>query len=436
MLHYLRVFGHKSPILIQIRILQLGDVHMGMVRETEVDIKDRLFPASVASLTTRDPLVSAMRFAVSLIRESPVDAILIVGDLTHQGDADHYNECVKYLVELLLKEWCENNAPAFCVPGNHDVNRSGVSLEVNVDTVWEKFRPLEEAWRKHNLPIIATDEIKSLALRKGGALADILALNSCLGCGEYRGLPEELRAAAHASISGTSDTKTRWTSIEQIDSPSFSIDHIHAAQQKIDGENKINVVLAHHNLLPQSTPRAALYSELLNGGQLRSIFTQARSPTVYCHGHTHDDSVEVVTSPPSLTATISIGAPFLDKGFNVIELVYSDNGLPLGVIIEKFKVGKSHTFSRQPHEEIRIPFRSSGEYFPLYQPPRSTIINAVRANGGIRFPSLLRIVKEVHDDITSETLGVLLQEAEWYGIIKLFDRSKDCSYWQITQMSP
>ncbi len=403
---------------------------------TTFDLKDREFPAPLASLTTGNPLVSATRFAVGLIRTRPVDAILLVGDLTHQGDTAGYQKCVDYLVDVILGEWCKSNGAAVCVPGNHDINRPAISPSTTVSQMWAKFEPLEAAWKKHNLPILVTSAIKSLPLKKGPAIADIIALNSCLGCGEYRGLPADLRIAAEKLINGTATADEKWEAIEQIDSPAFALDHIEATQQQIAGDQKVNVLLAHHNLLPQATPRAALYAELLNGGQFRSMLSDAKCPSLYCHGHIHDDPIEIVSLPHKRSAPlVSVGATKLDQGFNIIDLSYTDAGIPLGATVQKYKIGRSHTFSPHPHEEVRIPFRSSAEYFPLYKPPRSDMVALIRSEDGARFPGLLSKLSLVHPALTEAELATMLEEAEWYGIVTILDRELSPPSWQIIRAS-
>jgi len=430
---------NASPNLhpvIQIRLLQLGDIHMGMPRDPAIDIKDRKYPAPVASLTTMDPLISAARFAVNLLRTNPVDAILLVGDLAHQGNAKEYQKCVDYLVQLILDEWHKASKPVLCVPGNHDIDRTVIPLDVTVGQIWDKFVPLEAAWKKYGMPILATSEVKSFTVKKSEALAEITALNSCLGCGEYRGLPADLREAAHELVKKAVSADDKWKAIEQIDSPAFAGEHIEAAQRQIDGNHKVNVVLAHHNLLPQSTPRVALYAELINGGQVRAMLAQAKSPTLYCHGHIHDDPIEIVSVPNIGAAPmVSISAPILDHGFNVLELTYTNTGLPLGVIVQKFKIGRSHTFSARPHEEIRIPFRSSAEYFPNYQPPRSSMVEIIRRDDGSRFPALLDELNKSFSHLKEEDLAAMLLEAEWYGIVRIVDREGHPDSWQILRVS-
>jgi hypothetical protein len=418
----------------KIRLLQIGDIHRGMPRTAVNDIKDRLFPAAIASQTTRDPVTSAVRFAVNLLRDRPVDAILLAGDLTHQGDLANYEQCVEQLSDALLGEWCKTNSPAFCVPGNHDIDRTKVLPATPAAKVWDKFEPLAEVWEKRKLPIVATNDVKAFTINKGNAVAEVIALNSCLGCGEYRGLPDDLKKAAHEMVTNAASTDLKWTAIEQMDSPAFASDHIDMVQQKIDGEMKVNVVLAHHNLLPQATPRAALYGELFNGGLLRTMLARNRTPTLYCHGHIHDDPIEVVTSPGHPASMASISAPLLDMGFNVIEICYTLDGVPLGATVQKFKVGKAFTFFQQP-EEIRIPFCSAGDYFHIYdRPPCAQVIAAV--GSGVRFPALFRQLSGTHTALTEMELESMVREAEWHGILRVLDSEKPPQFWQILRATP
>jgi Icc-related predicted phosphoesterase len=407
-----------------------------MERTPTTDIKDRFFPSSIASQTTKDAVISAVRCAVNLLRDRPVDAILLAGDLTHLGNLSNYEQCVEYLSDALLGEWCKTNSPAFCVPGNHDIDRNKVLPATPAVKVWDKFEPLAEIWKKRNLPIIATSDVKSFTITKGKAVAEVMALNSCLGCGEYRGLPDDLKKAAHDMLSATTNDDAKWTAIERLDSPAFAGDHIDLVQQKIDGEKKVNVVLAHHNLLPQATPRAALYAELFNGGQFRSMLARSRTPTLYCHGHIHDDPIEVVTIPGNPSCLASISAPLLDFGFNVIEIAYTADGVPLGTTVQKFKVGRSFTFSTQAHEEVRIPFCSAGDYFHVYdQAPRAEMLTTI-GSGGARFPVLFERLFKTNPTLTDAALATIVREAEWHGVLRVLDREKAPPFWQILRATP
>jgi hypothetical protein len=92
--------------------------------------------------------------------------------------------------------------------------------------------------------------------------------------------------------------------------------------------DRLIVVAAHHNLLPQRLTRIAPYTELVNSGAVRASLMEAKRPILYLHGHIHTNPVEVL-SMPSGDALVCISAPLAEAGFNILEIVFTRAGIPL-----------------------------------------------------------------------------------------------------------
>lgn len=84
-----------------LRILQITDTHL------YADPKQRL-----AGLNTDDSLKQLLQIARQCIL--PVDLVLVTGDLVHDATASGYQRLRDHILTL--------NAPALCIPGNHDLN--------------------------------------------------------------------------------------------------------------------------------------------------------------------------------------------------------------------------------------------------------------------------------------------------------------------------
>lgn len=96
-----------------IKILQVTDTHI------YADPTQRL-----AGLNTDESLRQLLEIAQQRIL--PVDLVLVTGDLVHDATAQGYKRIREYILSL--------NAPALCIPGNHDRNPV-MSENVKADTI-------------------------------------------------------------------------------------------------------------------------------------------------------------------------------------------------------------------------------------------------------------------------------------------------------------
>jgi DNA-binding HxlR family transcriptional regulator len=200
------------------------------------------------------------------------------------------------------------------------------------------------------------------------------------------------------------------------------------------GAKLIDIVLSHHNLLPQAIPRIALYAELLNAGIARSRLLGLRKSILYCHGHIHDDPIEVLMDPLNRgSQLILISAPTLSRGFNTITVEFGRRGFPLGCIVTAHRL--STRDGGVQHRFVRVPFRA---------PPIDTarrlgnehvleVIGSLQ-EGEVRFRDLQKRLQEANHRIQATTLAETLLEAEWLGCVALRNHEVEPEHWHIRRI--
>lgn len=422
--------------MIRVRVLQVGDIHYSLenIEASTVDLKDRLYPAQVAAIATQNPLESTMRLMVDIAERTPIDAIVIVGDLTDKGNLANYQKCVDYLSTNLRIGEMVHPDHVHCVPGNHDVDLRSLDGKTPKPEaeLWEKFQTLNTAWTDRGLDILATREVRATSIKKGLAELEIVSLNSCVGCGEYRGLSDATKKALRANANAE-DNNQFWSLMEQLDTPCFASNHLETAVKSIGTPaNKLSLLLAHHNLLPQSVPVVAPYVGLLNAGWLRTMLTKGPAPVVYCHGHIHEDPVELIGCASNLPSKLmTVSAPKFDKGFNIIEAHFSDNGVPLGIEVQQFRISSDLPFSYYPSQKIRIPFRGPNQFGALCNEEKANIAEIIRQSTACFASAILRTVNETYPDVLLKDFANLLTELQWHGIVKIDHEEMPIEQWRI-----
>lgn len=347
--------------LSRIRLIQVGDLHLPLTvsERRNLDDKDASFPSQIKSKISSSPTKTVYKKLYELIESKEYDAVLFMGDLTDKGDLEKFSGAVNFLSRSLQIGQGKRNETQQIgfVPGNHDINRA---LSILPD-LSEKFKPLNQTLQSFGLPLIPiTNEIE-IPISKGPASVKIVQMNSCWGCGAREFIPEMFRevignAITSAMGSGGEKELSQYYN-RQLDTPAFSnqsIERIHQARQSTP-EDTLEVYVAHHNLLPQRLSRLAPYTELVNSGAMRATLTSGAKPTIYLHGHIHEDPIEIVKTPGGANL-VSISAPLSSEGFNVLELVFTESGLPLSCIITHWRFNPSGIFGSSP--SIPIPLLS------------------------------------------------------------------------------
>lgn len=328
-------------MLSKLRILQVGDVHYptASTAERAIDDKDSKFPSRLKGSVSSLPLKAVVQRIHQELSGGTIDALLFMGDLTDQGNLSGFTKCAEYLIAALeLGPGGQfESLPTGFVPGNHDVDRS-LALSLGIEG---KFKSLAEAMQNAGASRFPTTRPISFEISKSTAMATIHLLNSCWGCGEPENIPTEFRDAIKSAIEAViiGDPKAAKVYYDrQLDTPAFDADTISSIASAVDEcpPTSLPILVAHHNLLPQRTPRLAPYTELVNSGSLRGALVGSSRPCVYLHGHIHEDPIEVVHtghSPP----LVVISAPAASDGFNVVEVVFMQSGLPLACEIIPFR---------------------------------------------------------------------------------------------------
>lgn len=318
---------------------------------TTIDDKDKSFSKQIKAELVSQPLRSILSRLNGLASSDVIDAAICMGDFTTRGATEHIRPAVEVLTNLLVDNYSDREIAKFAVPGNHDVNKK----EALVHGSLEKFGALEAALSEFGWPSPPIEdclryEVQSL----DGLSLPVHLLNSSIGSWSIHLLPEPIQRELSEELIGTSpidlaredseasaklglpignDFENREEQVyHQMDTPYFPV----AALQSLKGfmdetSDDTVVVVAHHNILPQTTPRISHYSELLNSGQVREFFQNSKKTIVYLHGHIHDDPVERVTrvnvhnENDVDSEVIAISAPPIWKGFNEVCLFFDQD---------------------------------------------------------------------------------------------------------------
>ena len=422
-----------------IKLIQIGDIHYPDHKGSVFgDIKDDGAPAGLVAAMAPPKLPTVMKRITDVARRESVDGVLLCGDLTSRGDLAQYEECVTYVQKALDLANPSSWQPdaVHVVPGNHDVNRlhcdpDGKDLKV-------KFDPLIQPWRKIGLPILPIDGIRATPLELAGRALRLVSINSCMGCGERRHLPESIRDDLEAVLSRysvTADPTAAFALLgEQLDTPAFThrdVDDLIADISALEN-TCLPIVLAHHNLLPQALLRVDLYTELLNSGLTRSRLTSCNRPVIYCHGHVHADPVEqIVDQRHPLGKVTAISAPELVEGFNLLAIYFATNDIPIGCEIMEYRT-KSHG-GVDLKDTIRVPLVGSEG---ASQCANDDLRHFVRITTGERqrFDDLWNKFKSDIRTVYRQTIRDLLVEAEWLSLVEIDDRDLPFQNWKIRRV--
>lgn len=423
-------------------ILQLGDIHFPDVRSAvalAVDRKDAAMPDRLVRAASPNPFQNAMKALLAVRKEygDQIAGIVLCGDLTSGGLIDKYQECVAYLDKTLqlsdADQWQRDQVHV--VPGNHDVARPATASEDR--ELLAKFAEIEKVWEDRNLPILAVRDCRATVVSQSTRKAALYSLNSCLGCGESRYLPAEIRdklwALLAKHIAKLPDKGAFSLVGETLDTPLFSEEHITdlvAKIQRLD-ETTFPVVVAHHNLLPQRFVRVALYTEVLNSGLLRARLTRCSRPIVYCHGHIHSDAIETISDQRANGGMIaSIAAPKFTNGFNLIEIHYARAGTPLGCVVSPYRISPQDGGVEKP-ESVRIPFWSSRDIRVIKEKLTSYVASCLNCRF-MHFEDLRTQVAGIRGSIPqANSLAESVSDLEWLGLVEVHDRDETSDRWQI-----
>jgi 3',5'-cyclic AMP phosphodiesterase CpdA len=414
------------------------------------DHKDRGISAAAANVVSSSRMADVVR-RISLVRqkEPELTAILLCGDLTTKGCLDGYKSCLNFLRQSLLlsdQEYWQSRR-LVSVPGNHDLNRSAITPGQPPE---EKFVPIAQAW----LSLIGSDahlnigppvaiDVPASATSVVDPSIRIMALNTCFLCGEHRAFPEKLRLKLEEALAllkeeiSTGDYNALMS--EQIDCPAVERTHIEAVCNLIQesADESVAVVLGHHPLFAQPSPRIDGYAELLNAGFVREALLSTRRNVLYLHGHIHQEPILVVNSPVrGGNRIIHVSAPALSDGFNLIRIFFSEKtSQPLGLELVPYRFGEHLGMEERDPIALRL-IGSEALWNELDDPWLTFVLSKLSSPGHVlRFSELLRQVpSSLRGDDGDAELQTCLRNAlrilELLELIIINNRDKSEKLWQ------
>jgi 3',5'-cyclic AMP phosphodiesterase CpdA len=368
----------------KISVLQIGDVHYPELlhASSSVDVKNDPFNVKAALAPAGHLFEDVVRLLMNEARKG-IDGIVLVGDFTTAGDLPAYEAFAKKLTQDILPAFfnlAEYNNRVIVVPGNHDVDWPSCLVDhERAEDFVDKFKPFKEILAQYgitNFPLI-----HPCSIRVGDdAHVNLFGINTCLGCGELRLFPESVRRELRQQLNdalrnrkgGTLSLKDMASMTERLDAPLISKASLSAIDATLydrptTATNIIDVIVGHHNLLPQLTPRIAPFAELMNAGQLRAILSSKEYPIIYLHGHIHDDPIEVVINQSNKGGGVySISAPEFHKGFNKLTFWFNGENQALGTEITPIRIDDNGV--RQRHPSIKIPYHFGSTRFSRMSP--------------------------------------------------------------------
>lgn len=409
-------------------ILQVGDVHYpeAIAEAGALDLKDMAFPAALQSKLSVKKISHVTRHAMAHIDRGDVDLLVFVGDLTTRGDTAAYESCIEFINGSLNASLAHSGKPGALgiTPGNHDVVRNH-TLDVSLI---DKFRPFQDIHSKHSIrPLpVGAPEIMKHGVGATSSL-DIALVNSCVGCGERKLLPNGVRDALIAEIerqvAASAGDKSKileilYRSTQSIDTPMIDASNLIDVDRWIRNlpQTTLPVICAHHNFLPQGRPRVDAYTDLLNAGALRRMMLDENRPVVFLHGHIHDDPVDVISDPRNPHSTVvSISAPLMRDGFNLVTIAYSPNGVPVGCRITGCRLDDN---GRYEEHRSMIPLWRGHTLASVLSQDARQILELLEI-GHEYYPNRLREVfrKKRKDDIEPGVLKDRVEELEWLGLV-------------------
>lgn len=428
-------------------IFQIGDIHFPSVKANlpRTDLKDSGFPDPTVFQGSSSRLDIVAGKCAKLAKKS-ADAVLFMGDLTTNGDIPSLQKCATYVGSGLanyITTADEFNEKFMFVPGNHDVERPDKpAADFSIDGLL-KFKPFGDALTGLGFTKTSISEVSKIELSQSGSSVDIFGINTCLGCGELRILPNEVQREVAATIHQLVSEVPEGAEIQKLNEEFVSLlsERIDAAvidtnvlaelsealdERATTTKNYVPVVVGHHNLLPQTTPRIATYSEMVNSGKLRSLLQSSEFPAIYLHGHIHDDPVEIISSSEtSECGIISISAPLFELGFNIIEIFFDTSNNPLGIVIDQHRYDENGQRKRIPKK--RIPFQFGKFRLARTSALSRSVFNHILNEKIVYFADL-----RLNFSNTEQELAGAVSELEWLGSVEIKNHDQDPKHWLVS----
>lgn len=417
-----------------INFIHIGDIHFpDNYNKHIVDHKDKGLETTFIESISPSPFQKVSRKLTEILKKCEVRAVLFSGDLTSRGNVPGYDACVDFFVKLLAIDDADNRVQFHVVPGNHDIDRN----EAFFGDSKKMFDDFTQIWKHRGLDVMEPNAVRVGVIDEANCKAQFISLNTCIGCGQTRQYPEFISKVIDSTIEGMDLTNKEKFELfcEKLDTPAASQDDLMRVEEVINENKECNgvpVILAHHGLLPQSTIRTDIYTEIINGGHIRRLLNTIQYPVIYCHGHIHQDPIEVVTQPKyARSSLISISAPEYPSGFNLVELHFGANGIPLGCNVRPYRT--SDYCSVEEGNNVRVKFNIYDNIDDYCDDDLKKVYKLIPAEE-IRFNDLFKEIN-VTDWIIDE-LGLvnILEQLEWLGVLTIDNQKRKSTAWIIRRI--
>lgn len=428
-----------------VKLLQVGDVHFPELvgARPRLDQDDVGFPALLqAHVATAPSQIVAREIGRLLEDDEEIQGILICGDITTKGDVDGFRSGLSWLATQLRLEdrdrWPVDSV--HIVPGNHDVNRRAITQGGN--DIYKKFEDIERAWGEETVDLQLTVRALRITNVGGSAQVTLHSLNSCLGCGEYRGLPAPICDALWRTTTDMIESQNiddyNTLQYEQLDTPAFDETQIDSLVRSIRSTSTaaIPIVVAHHNILPQGLVRISPYTEVVNGGNVRRRLSNCGRPVLYLHGHIHDDPIEDITrldGPTNRGSLITISAPEFREGFNVVSIVFGRSGSPIGCAVDMHRREQHGDVGHSGVVKIQL-VRDANKAISLLDESGRAVVNVLDGSMA-RFHEVLERARQAAD-LNKAVVVDRLVEASWLGLAILLNEDQEPEQWHIQGVRP
>src|SRR5439155_694758 len=116
---------------------------------------------------------------------------------------------------------------------------------------------IEEMWETSYARVLEGSRVRETNIHHKGCVVQLCSLNTCIGCGETRYLPKqiknELTALLEKYVGDEGDLAAFDLIGEQLDTPAVLEEHLHEIEKLIQRLARVGVpvVLGHHGVLPQ-----------------------------------------------------------------------------------------------------------------------------------------------------------------------------------------
>jgi len=415
-------------------LLQLGDIHYQYIDNSDspLDLKDKTFPKKLVSALPRPILQTMLKDLIREINQDPI-GILICGDLTTYGNLKAYKDCLSFLKKRINPSFFKKGTDKkiFIVPGNHDIDRN----LVKDDTLDPKFEPIKKALSDNGFPDIPFPKIIIECYPKNSKRkVSVFSVNSCLGCGEKRHFPDDIKNELSVLIDykdkGKKQDDFKEICYEKLDTPLIKTDDIDtiATSIKCCDDSCLPIIITHHNILPQRIPRIDVYTELINSGYFRDKLLELNRPILFLHGHIHDDPIEIIQSSINKDGRIiCISAPLFAPntkfthskvGFNKIRIVFGNYNMPIGCDVSLYRL---NNVNKWKNSSIKIPLRNPQRSIVYADEESKKILKLI--DNQMYVADLKEKYKKVYSkSIPLKNLSECLELLNWLGFIE-FEQS-------------